>query len=360
MQTTDHLETTYEAAHFELNNLYNQFHQVPGYIREKHGEELALQAAKKVFGRFNPDDKDAMESNTNNGQGFDVQLDDGTTIHLKNQLDLFNKVVEFNKQKGGFCDENYIKHTNLEDYKRLTDLQFKVETAKEALIEAFPSKKAGYAKAREIETRTNKMLSSATQQGENNAGSTTKSASAAKRAPGQISQSPKMRIPLFSSIPNTFRQARTMFNKSNTQHASTKVAKYISSNDKARNSELSSLLNRNIAVATDINNTLNKPVENNTEHIIKELTKELSEGNTTIEKIIDSKLEVDVKSVEAYNIKMNKKMDEMKDRLAKHPFESVRKLISSVISNTLNTIKKLINSTKELLIKSSSSSPEID
>jgi hypothetical protein len=359
MQTTEHLEQTYETFHFELNQLYKEFHEVPGYIRDKSGDELALQAAKKVFGRFNPDDKDEMESNTNNGQGFDVQLDDGTIMHLKNQLELYNRVVQFNKKNGGFCDENYIKHTNLADFKRLTDLQFKVETAKEALIEAFPIKRAGYAKAREIENRTKKMLSPSMQQGQKNTGQTSQKVSAAKSANGHASQSPKMRIPLFSSIPNTFRQARSMFNDSNNQHTNTEVAKYISSNDKAMNTDIVAHFNQNIAVATSINKVLKEPAGDNTEQNINLLTKRLNDGNGVIDNLINN-TKIDETAVKDYSRTMKDKVAEMEELGKNHPLQSIRNLISNVVSKTLDALKNLVTAAKGIFSIKNTDGPNTD
>jgi hypothetical protein len=359
MNTVENLEITYESFHFELNQLYKEFHDVPGYIREKSGEELALQTAKKAFGRFNPDDKDEMESNTNNGQGFDVLLDDGSTLHLKNQLELYNKVVEFNKQQGGFCDENYIKHTNLADFKRLTDLQFKVETAKEALIEAFPIKKAGYAKAREIENRTNNKLSPPTQETQNNAGPASNKVSTEKSANGHAPQLPKMRIPLLSSIPNTFRQARSMFNNSNNQHTNTEVAKYISSNDKAINTDIVAQFDKNIAVATSINKVLKEPAGDNTEQNINILTKRLNDGNGVIDNLINN-TKIDETAVKDYSRTMKDKVAEMKELGKNHPLQSIRNLMSNVVSKTLDALKNLVTAAKGIFSIKNTDGPNTD
>ena len=146
----------YEDALNQLAVLNAEFSNIPGYIREKTGEELSIQEAKKIFGRFTPDNKSAMEANNNGGAGVNITLDDGSVINIPNQLELFYKVSEFNKKNGGFYDHAFIERHSQENYFRLNSLTERVENAKKALINSYPSnnRSAAYAKAREIETRS--------------------------------------------------------------------------------------------------------------------------------------------------------------------------------------------------------------
>ncbi|MFT5852137.1 MAG: hypothetical protein ACI87J_002113 [Colwellia sp.] len=354
MQNTEQLEKEYEAAHSELNQLYNKFHDIPGYIREKTGEELALQAAKKVFGRFNPNDLDLMESNTNNGNGFTVNLDDGTELHLSNQLELYNKVVSFNKSKGGFCDENFIKHNNIDNFNLLTNLKFRVEITKDALVDAFPKNKLGYEKAREIETRSNKMsrASSDNQKGSssNDTASNNNSSNGVNGGMSMPVPLPLMRTPLLSSIPNTFRQAKALFNDSRKgqQSADTNVSSYVSDNERNTSGMLEAQLDANLTTAKDINKALIEPVNGNTEQQINKLSNDLINGNKAIDKIVNKSADIENDSLDSYSTKIKKEMDEMKERAAKHPLEGVRRLIGNVIKQTLETLKNMFNNIKSL------------
>lgn len=359
MQNTEPLEKEYEAAHSELNQLYNKFHDIPGYIREKTGEELALQAAKKVFGRFNPNDLDLMESNTNNGNGFTVDLGDGTKLHLNNQLELYKKVVAFNKSNGGFCDENFIKHHNSEDYNMLTNLKFRVEIAKDTLVDAFPNKKLGYEKAREIETRSNKKTPSTPgKKDSSNNSSTTDSNSTTNSntksnnngGMGMGVSLPLMRTPLLSSIPNTFRQAKELFNMSQKEQecADTKVSSFVSNNKVNKCDSLSTHFDANIATAQDLNKTLTEPVNDSTEQQLKQLINDLTNGNKAIEEIVNKSTGIDKASLDDYSNKIKKETDELKERAANHPLEGVSDLIGNVIKQTLNTLKNLFSKFKSL------------
>jgi hypothetical protein len=352
MQDTSQLEENYECAHIELNNLYNRFHDIPGYVREKSGEELALQAAKKVFGRFNPDDKEAMELNTNNGQGFTVQLDDGTTLHLNNQLELYNKVVAFNKAHGGFCDENYIKHTNIADYRLLTDLQFKVEIAKEALIGAFPNKKAGFAKAREIETRTRKSLAPGADSNTrpNNHTPVTPNGQPQLNSNNSAMSLPRMRVPLFSSIPSTFRQAKTLFTKSDANRVNTALSNF--KGRAATDKELIEQLNKNLNIAADVNEALGEPVNASTETRIKELAHKLSTGNEQLETFMSNGAQADDEVMKQYDLKMKDELNTMKKLTSNHPIQSIRSLLNNIIKKTLETIKNFTTSAVSMLGKS--------
>lgn len=364
MQNTESLEKEYEAAHSELNKLYNKFHDIPGYIREKTGEELALQAAKKVFGRFNPNELDLMESNTNNGKGYTVELDNGTSLHLNNQLELYNKVVAFNKSKGGFCDENFIKHTNIDDYNMLTNLKFKVEIAKDALVDAFPNKKLGYAKAREIETLSNKKASStpSKKNAANSSNSANNSNTDSNGTPDSNTNSnnnggmsmgvslPLMRTPLLSSIPNTFRQAKSLFNSSrkSQESADTNASSYVSDNTRNMADSLATHFDDNITTAQDLNKALSEPVNDTTEQRIKQLSNDLTNGNKAIDELVNKTTGIDKNSLDDYSTKIKKETDELKERAANHPLEGVRGLIDNVIKQTLNTLKSLFSKIKSL------------
>jgi hypothetical protein len=363
MQSTEHLEATYEEAHIELNRLYNRFHDIPGYIREKSGDELALQAAKKVFGRFNPNDKESMEQNTNQGMGFTVELEDGTSLHLNNQLELYDMVVEFNKMQGGFCDENYIKHANIDDYKLLSDLQFRTETAKMALVEAFPNKKHGYAKAREIEAKAklNHPPSAPAEPGQKSdqAGKASVEKSTSSGPNTRPSTANKMRIPLFSSIPDTFRQARTLFKKSISEQADNALKEFVSSNDNVKHSMLNAQFERNLDTASQINTALSEPVTSNTEQNITKLTDKLSDGNTAINNMILNSDDTDKALASDYDIKMKKKLEEIKERGDKHPLQSIRNLIGSVVSKALDALKNLAKAAKGMFSKSTENTATI-
>lgn len=363
MQQSEHLdlELNYEAAHVALNNLYNTFHDIPGYIREKTGEELALQAAKKVFGRFNPSDLDAMEANTNNGKGFTVELDDGQTIHLNNQLDLYNKVVAFNKAKGGFCDEIFIKHTNSADYQKLTDLQFKAEIAKDALIEAFPIKKDGYAKAREIETRAKTILAPALQNsGDSPANSDTNntrdSMNSALNTPDLL-PSPRMRVPLLSSIPNTFRQARTLFGKTDNIRADAAVTEFKASIDVDYQPKLNAQYALNLSMAAEINEKLKAPTNIETEKHILKLTSDFTQGSNDLNKIANRAGQIDEPTAKSYEEKMKAELEEMKERASKHPLKAIRDLLGDIVNRTADALKRFVKAATSLFTKDPSPAP---
>jgi len=137
--------------------LRKEFGQKPGYIREKKGDELAIQSAKKVFGDFMPGNKEAMKANNNNGKGVNVQLATGIKS-FANQLELYNDVVKHNQENGGFFDRKVIAKVNPEDLKRLDADTKQLEDAKEALVNAFgpENKNQGYETIREIEQEVRK------------------------------------------------------------------------------------------------------------------------------------------------------------------------------------------------------------
>jgi hypothetical protein len=356
MNTTKNPEETYASAHAELNELYQTFHDIPGYIRQKTGEELALQDAKKVFGRFNPDNLDEMKANTNNGDGFTVQLQDGSTLHLKNQLELYNKVVEFNKSKGGFCDENFIKHTNSEDFIRLTDLQFTAQAAKDALIGSFTNKKAGYAKAREIETMAKSnvkppLRGTNNQSNQSNQGNQGNQADSNSNRPNNTRPPQIMRTPLLSSIPNTFRQAAALFQNAKTTRDSIDISSYMNANNSPHSHTLSSTIDRNITTAKDLNSALSMPVSGTTKKDITKLSNDLAEGNDSINELVNSSSRSDCVSVGEYNKKMKKEMEIMKELASKHPLMSIRHLLVGVIKKTLDSLVSLLNKTKAIFSK---------
>lgn len=153
-------EDNYRLALTNLNQLYAVYSKIPGYVREKKGEELSIQQAKKVFGRFTPDNKALMQANDNQGMGVNITLDDGNILNIPNQLELFNKVVQFNKENGKFCDEKFIQRHSPDDYAQLMKYMEAVEETKNALISSYPAnmKQEAYAKAREIETLAKEAL----------------------------------------------------------------------------------------------------------------------------------------------------------------------------------------------------------
>ena len=366
MNSTQHLEIAYEAAHLELNKLYQNFHDIPGYIRVKTGEELALQEAKKVFGRFNPNDHDLMEANTNNGQGFTVQLEDGQTLHLNNQLELFQKVVAFNKINGGFCDETFIEHTNEQDFITLKSLQFNVEAAKDMLVNAYPDKKSGYAKAREIEKRAQQDFKQSKQRDlPTNDGS--KQAQSANLPPQpmakQASSFNRMRTPLLSSIPNTFRQAKALFDRSDARQkkASQNASSYVSNSSKEQNISLDTTFDSNIATAKNLNKILAEPVSETTPTDIKKLCDELTENTQKIDDLVGDGSKVNKDSLDDYSKKLKKETDEMKARALNHPSAGVSEAISSAISKLMDSLKKIFTKVAAFISKpkeTSTSSPE--
>lgn len=354
MQTTEQLEKQYETAHIELNKLYNDFHEIPGYIRKKSGDELALQSAKRIFGRFNPDDKEAMQANNNNGEGVKVSLEDGSEVHLQNQLELYEMIVAFNKSKGPFCDENYIKYTNDEHYKSLMKLKFQAKAAKDALVGAYPTKAAGYAKAREIELINNKVAglhSTLTEKATNNA--------SARAASGPLHSEyiaiPTMRTPLLSSIPTIFQQAKSLFNAPKAKSRDAELKRYINSNTSTNPPALLTKLSSNLATAQEINAALLQPVSGGSEKRIEDLGNLLSKGQDDIKASILRSEEVNEDHVKDYNDQMKAELDKMKLNSVNHPSYAIRDIVQNIVSSALKSLKKFIDNVKSLFGNNSKS-----
>lgn len=151
------LRLEFQNEYLKSLELRSEFAKKPGYVRKKSPEELAYHATKKEFGEFRPDDRKAMESNTNNGKGADVKLPDGKSVHLENQAELYDKVVAFNKEKGSFYDEKHIKEQAPEDLQRLTQTNSAVSIARKALLAEFPVKKDGNAVIKDLENQAREI-----------------------------------------------------------------------------------------------------------------------------------------------------------------------------------------------------------
>lgn len=125
---------SYKKAYLNILEMRKEFSQKPDYVRRKEPEEWAYHKAKKHFGEFNLADVDAMERNTNDQKGVDVKLPDGNVRHISNQKQLFDKIVSFNKERGKFYDEKYIKTNVPEDYDRLTQTSVDLAKARKAVV----------------------------------------------------------------------------------------------------------------------------------------------------------------------------------------------------------------------------------
>lgn len=147
----------YQSAFLRSLELRTDFAKKPEYVRTKGAEELAYHAVKKQFGEFRPNDREAMENNTNNGKGANVKLPTGETVNVANQALLFDKVVQFNKANGTFYDEKKIEKTSPEDYQRLQKTNDDVATTRKTLIENSPTRAAGYKEVRTAEDFVKKV-----------------------------------------------------------------------------------------------------------------------------------------------------------------------------------------------------------
>ncbi|MEE9356074.1 MAG: hypothetical protein V3U75_10840, partial [Methylococcaceae bacterium] len=130
----------YKEAFKESLEMRRDFSDKPGYIRQKDSIEKAYHSAKKEFGEFNLSDMPGMEANTNNGKGATINLPDGGLVKIENQLQLFNKIIEINKSKGKFYDEQYIKDNNPNDLARLKASGKRLINAKESIVRVHEDK----------------------------------------------------------------------------------------------------------------------------------------------------------------------------------------------------------------------------
>ncbi|MFA0809428.1 LysM peptidoglycan-binding domain-containing protein [Microbulbifer epialgicus] len=143
----------YKEAYKSIVQLRSEFGKKKGYVRKKEPDEQAYHKVKPVFGEFRPSDRSFMEKNTNRGKGADVRLPDGSTVHIENQAQLFDKIVYFNKERGAFYDERLIEKDNPKDYKRLIELNAKLDAAKEAVINSHEDRGKAFKAISSLEKR---------------------------------------------------------------------------------------------------------------------------------------------------------------------------------------------------------------
>lgn len=148
----------YQTKFVAVKQLRSEFSNIPGYVRKKSDEELSYHNVKKYFGDFNPSNKKAMEANDNEGKGVVVELADGQNVHIKNQLDLYHKIVAFNKENGSYFDESYIKNKNSHDIDRLNKSQNELNDSKTTVLSFYENKNEGQKalSSIEIEVTNNK------------------------------------------------------------------------------------------------------------------------------------------------------------------------------------------------------------
>ncbi len=151
VQAKEAAKDNYETAYMNSLALRTDFANKPGYVREKQPDELAYHAVKKAFGEFRPNDREAMEQNTNNGKGAEVNLPGGGKAHIDNQAQLYDKVVQFNKERGRFYDEPYIKETSPEDHQRLIKTNEDMEKTRQEFLAQYTNRKEGYKDIRTLE-----------------------------------------------------------------------------------------------------------------------------------------------------------------------------------------------------------------
>lgn len=139
LDTSTHLKEAsakFQEAYKAALQLRSDFGRKRGYVRKKEADEQAYHQVKPQFGEFRPFNRELMEKNTNNGKGVDVQLPDGAKVHLDNQAQLYDKIVQFNKERGDFYDERHIASKNPKDYTRLKNVNEELEAARETVIKA--------------------------------------------------------------------------------------------------------------------------------------------------------------------------------------------------------------------------------
>lgn len=133
----------YQVAFRAAIEMRADFSRKRGYVREKQPDEQAFHKAKAVFGEFRPSNREIMEKNTNGGKGVDVVLPNGSKVHMANQAQLFDRIVQFNKERGDFYDASNIAKLNPTDYQRLQKVNGDLESAKDAVLKSFD--KRGFA-----------------------------------------------------------------------------------------------------------------------------------------------------------------------------------------------------------------------
>ena len=133
----------YKTAFLSSLEMREDFSRKSGYVRDKKPDEQAFHQVKKTFGEFRPYDRKSMELNTNGGKGVDVVMPDGKKVHIANQANLYDKVVQFNKERGDFYDPEKIARLNPADYRRFQKVNSNLEAAREDVLSSFD--KRGFA-----------------------------------------------------------------------------------------------------------------------------------------------------------------------------------------------------------------------
>lgn len=129
----------YQLAYFETLEIRADFAKKQGYIRKTSDELNAYREARKQFGEYRIDDKEFMRNNTNNGKGALVTFADGREpVRVENQLEIFEKIKELNKEKGSFYDTGYIASVSKNDSERLQRVNENLAKARSAYAAAFP------------------------------------------------------------------------------------------------------------------------------------------------------------------------------------------------------------------------------
>lgn len=150
------LTDNYRVAYMASLEVRKDFAQKEGYVRKKDGIELSLQQAKKAFGEFKPENHKAMERNDNNGKGVEITLEGGEKLKIPNQLALYNEVVKYNRQHGGFYDLDAIRKKSPQDAERLETVNSNLQSAKKAFLNGPHglSKEMAYDELKDIEKAT--------------------------------------------------------------------------------------------------------------------------------------------------------------------------------------------------------------
>lgn len=151
----------YEEAYRSAIELRSEFSRKKGYVRDKEPDEKAYHKAKESFGEFRPHNYDVMEKNTNNGKGADVVLPDGKTVHLDNQAQLYDKIVQFNKERGEFYDEKHIAATNQSDYQRLQSVNSALDKTRQEVIASFEKPAYAFKRLASVEEAVKEEFASA-------------------------------------------------------------------------------------------------------------------------------------------------------------------------------------------------------
>ncbi len=132
----------YQSSYANSKHIRSELSTIPGYVRKKSEEEVAYHNVKHYFGDFSPTNKDAMKANDNGGNGVIVDLPNGKET-VNNQLELYYKVVAFNKNNGSFFNEDYIENTNKEDLSLLKRSQNDLNDSKKVALSFYDDKKEG-------------------------------------------------------------------------------------------------------------------------------------------------------------------------------------------------------------------------